>query len=89
MKAGKEGPMYKNFPGAFKEDTRSLLQRAKDEAKQIKEGLIAQTKTSGFGGGTGGSLVGDIKNAAKRFSEGYSAEEERQLGERKTGKQKA
>ena len=58
MKAGKEGPMYKNFPGAFKvdpkkKDTRSTTKKVYDKATQIGMGIL-------------GGLKGLVKNTSGR-----------------------
>jgi len=49
MKAGKEGPMKKNFPSAFKQDTAETYDDAKkrkQREKDVKENKDITSKTS-------------------------------------------
>jgi len=65
MKAGKKGPMYKNFPGAFKDKTRTAVEKGSEE----EAGMIAAREkidASAKGINTPGSQAGETLSEGRK-----------------------
>ena len=75
MKAGKEGPMYKNFPSAFKDEdkTKATKRRVVEKGSEEEAGMIAAREkidASAKGINTPGSLPGEtLSEGRKRVAE--------------------